>query len=813
MTLTAVDNDPFADAPAPQDAAPATPTFKLVPVNHDPFAPAAKNVPEPPTNQSGLDAAVDGFNNGVTFNQAQPIMDRVGAASAALQGTGNYGDNLKQLQAESEKEILADKEQHPWLYGGGFVPGAVVGTMMGGKVLGAAADALLPESASNAITAGANAFPKTAATLGAAGSGAGAGALYAAGQNETTPSDPTSVGGSAAIGAAAGPVGLGVAKVASPIIKSGAQKLMQLLGVDGTTAASTAAGNAADPLAPQFRRPPPVTEPPTAGVAGTSDPLGAGMPPAGAQNAPAYGILDDNDMALRTGAKGFPLSPGQESQNVLQQRNEQVALKNGSPAMLALQNAQDQSAKGTLLSGLGPNQDLTTAGLGNRVNQEASNMADLLRERYGQLKTTENNAWNGARAMGENGESLQISGPSIQGDLVGGIQNMLHGEGYEMGDIPALDAHLEKLKSLAPTVKTTTTTPGMYSPTKETTQEVTPADINGLVKWKQGLNRIAGNSIVTAPADSRLMTLVGKQYDGYMTNLADDAIVGGNPDQLQAFQDAKLSTIDRANFGDQDTIMSRILENKTLNGSDAANILLGSGKLAGSQGDNGLFIPESIAKMGDLAPQYIQSARNGMQAIVGKAGLEYGLPNPLNPQDTMINTNGMYKALGNLLQQPDTLNALYTPEEVAGMQDLYGKLRLASKFQPGAVNNSSTGVAMADFYNSMADVANHPFFKIPVSGAAAAAATASAGPMAGAGAAAAPSLMSKWLSQKALDAVTGDVESSVMKKLAPEAIKQFDGQKVFYGGALGGASLDPLGEGFKNLNALQPTTQQQGSNP
>jgi hypothetical protein len=307
MTLTAVDNDPFADAPAPQDAAPATPTFKLIPVNHDPFASNAKGVPEPPVKVSGEDAAIDGFNNGVTFNTAQPIMDRVGAASAALQGTGNYNDNLKQLQADSEKQILADKAQHPWLYGGAFVPGAVAGTMMGGKFLGAAGDALLPESTSNAIAATSKALPLTTSAV----TGAGTGALYAAGQNATTPSDPTSVIGSAVGGGVLGPVGYGVAKVASPVIKSGAQKLMQLLGGNADATAGTA-GNAADPLMAGMRRPPPVTEaPPAFGAADATDPLGTDMPPAGAQKAPGYGVLDDNDMAMRTGAGDFPLSPGQ----------------------------------------------------------------------------------------------------------------------------------------------------------------------------------------------------------------------------------------------------------------------------------------------------------------------------------------------------------------------------------------------------------------------------------------------------------------------------------------------------------------------
>lgn len=727
------------DATAPAQAAPVAPAAAdpndLLPGTAQPQGSNFKNNPDPTPQTSTMGTLSDQYLQGATGNFADEIEDPIGAGIASMGGAGKYGDLYDQAREMSKNELAAERAQHPAASFAGNIAGSVVGA----KGLGLFADAALPESAINAVQTFAKANPlKTAA-----GAGAGAGALYSAGGSTGGPLDrlnPALAGAGA--GMVAGPVGYKLAQGAGALgnaalntapgqaVSGGIGKLLSLLGVGAQDAAT------ADPLAGVN------VSSPTAQSATAVAP------------APNVSILDDADLARLQQGNVLPLTAGDKTQNVLTQRAEQIAMKNGSPAMLSALDQQQQAAQKPFITALGPQQIIDKPNLALRAQQEAENAANILRGQYDSLGGQVKAAY---KTAGSAGQGVGISADAIKQDFLAPVTDEMGAHGYQEGDIPNLENHLLKMNDI-------------LSPDKDGNVNVTSAKLSKLEDWKKRFNQLNLTSDQLSPATVDMhKAIVNRGYDTFLNNMADDAIVGGDQTAIEAFQSARGLARQKFQFYDADSSVARILDNRSLTGQQLVNTIYGANKLAG-KGDDGNLVGTMLDLAGDRAPQMQQAIKQGAIAKVFGDGISE-TKNPSSPDaaGNLISFQNMKKSLGNLMQQKETFGAIFNEDEQGYFKQMYDDLgKIASK-QPGAVNNSSTGSYIADMYEKIGNFMMNPLFgKIPGTG-----------------------LIKKGLEGQAEAIITKKAEQG-LGDFMQHAVKSVDTAPIYYG-AMGAAAVDPIG--------------------
>lgn len=750
--------------------APATPagfgagdqTVAVQAVNH-PHAVSDKFIPD----TGKFRTAIDNFNQGTLMGWGGDATDALGALyaafandpAAAMKGEVNDPALAEQLINErqnNQANLKAGDAANPWTAGASNIGGLITGAV-GMKGIG---DALLPKAASAAIakTAAANPF-KTAALVG--GSGQAVRDLGEAPQTGTGRFD--NLGADVPIAALAGVGGAslakGLSKVAGAVSDRFGQPIKDLIndwksgagggGVLGDDAAAAAtAGEGGAPFS--AANPPPVT----------------GVPNATPMQ--MHGILDDEDMAKLGQGRVLPMTAGQRTQDVGKQKMEEIALKQGSKPMAAALAAQQSAVAKPLQSVLGDNQQIDPLALNGRTQDEMTNAANILRNQYDQLGNKVNAAYTTAR-QGANG--VAIDAGSIKNDFLGNVTNTLADENVQTGDIPKLDKNLQELQ-------------GILNPVDEEgnpSGNVTALKLEQLEAWKKRLNRTMSNTM--EPADQRIVKMVGRHYDDFLTNLSDEAIVGGDSTAIDAFKNARSLASQKFKMYDSDTAVQRILDNREMSGSQLVNTILGANRMTG-KGDDGRIVEAMLDHAGEQAPQMMDSMRKGvMSKVLGDSLSPTIDPSTVGTpaERNLIDFGKMKKSLGSLMSQRETFNTLFTPDEQSYFKQFYQDIGQIASKQSGAVNNSSTGDRVADLVSGIGKLVNNPLLKNVL------------------GVGAVTSVVQEGLQKQAASIVTGRAEAGLNEFLA-NAFKASDAAPAYYGGYVGGQALDPIAQSMQGDN-------------
>lgn len=675
-----------------------------------------------------LRTAVDSFNQGTMAGWGSDITDPLAAFYAALKtdpmgamrGEVNdpaLAENINDLRDNSMQTLAAGREENPWTAGLSQVAGALTGA--------AGASKLVPSGVAKTAAKVAQAAPNlTAAAIG--GGGAAVNALGEAPHTGLERFD--NLGWNVPLGMAGGVAGYQLAK---------------------------AGGKAVNALSDRFG---PQVKETLGGILGGADDLPP--PPGGA--APDLspmklaGILDEEDAAKLAKGRVLPMTAGERGQNVNVQRMEEVAKKSGSVPFQKAVAAQQDAAYKPLTSILGETQQLDPIALNGRTQDEITGAANILRDQYDQLGNKVNQAYNTA-AQGSGGVAIRAS--DINNDFMGKVADTMAMENVRPGDIPKLDDNLNELKDILNPADNATTT---------------AVKLDKLEAWKKRLNRTIGNT--AEPADQRIVKMIGRHYDDFMGNLADDAIVNGDTSAIDAFKNARSLASQKFRFYDSDTGIQKILDNRELSGTQLVNTVLGANRMVG-KGDDGRLVETMLDLAGDRAPEMQNAMRRGVMAKVlndSLSGTTDATTVGTAAERKLLDFGKMKKSLGSLMQQRETFGALFDDTEQSYFKQMYKDIDQIASKQPGAVNNSSTGAYMADMVNGLGKIINNPLLKNIM------------------GAGAVTTAVQGGLEKQAASMVTGKAEKGLGEFLA-QAFKQVDAPKVFYGGIGGSSAVDPIG--------------------
>lgn len=710
--------------------------------------------------------AVDQFNQGTLAGWADEITDPLGAlGAAAMSGklSGNFdpmnpddvalAESIAGARESTQRNLAAQREVNPKLAFGSQMGGALTGAIGSRK--------FVPSGVSTRAAQFAKANPATAAML-IGGSGAG---VYSAGASEKDGLDrlehlPRDVG----FGVAGGYAGYKLAQGASKLTKylgerfgdpvnsamnaarDKTQAVGRALGIldDVTPAqASQAAGAAADPLA-------------DAAASGNITPK------------TLAGIFDENDLAKLEQGKVLPLTAGDRTQDVLQQRAEQTAATMGTPdAPINLARAKQREAIfDPFKKVLGDEQLFNDVDLAHRTQDEIGAAAGIVRDQYDDLGRRVNSAYTTARTAAEGaGRPIAIAGENIKNDLLGGIQETLALDAYRPGDIPKLDKHLKDLSGLISEKATKTTVPGMYGSETIVSKELTPAKLATLENWKKRLNRTISNTL--EPGDSRLLKMVGAKYDEFLSNLADDAIVNGDETAIRAFKEARGLAKDKFAFYESDKAIQKILDNRDLSGTQLVNTILGAGKLAGSKGEDGRIVETMLKLAGDKAPEMRASMQKGVMAKILNDGIRSQGKSETKAIFDMA--GAMNTSLKGIMKNRETFNVLFDETEQKYWRQMSQDLEAIAGKQIGAINRSGSGTYTSEAVAGLGRLFSNPVFN-SLSG-----------------------MVKLGMEKKAAAELVGKAESG-LEEFFVKAINEVDAKPQFYGGYVGGMVVDPLAD-------------------
>lgn len=740
----------FSDVSIPADAVLDFSENSLVPEQKQNF-PRGSIVPAP--EKSGdWRTFFDQYLQGATGNFADEITDPLGAVyAAALENpsallTGEVSDpflaeQIAGARESTEARLAQQRKDSPWITAAGNIAGAVVGSAGALK----AAKAITPAKAASAVAAAAKANPlKSAALLGAGGN-----ALYAAGE----------VGGDIENRLAATPIPAAVGAVAAPLgykLAQGATNLVR-------TARQSNIGQKVGEFVDDFINPPPSAAPTAASPVGQS--------PTAMQMA---GIFDENDLARLEKGRVLPLTKGDRTQDVVTQRMEEIASKAGSAKMLNARSAQQEATYKPFVNALGKEQPLDPISIGARTQEEVEQAANILRKQYDTLGLNVNRAYEKAREIGG---GVGIKAEAIHKDFLGGVDEILTFENVRKGDIPKLDSVTDELRDIiAP----------MYGEERKAFS-TNAMNLNALEAWKKRLNRVIGNT--AEPADKRILEAVGRKYDEFLTNLADDAIVNGDETAIAAFKNARSLAREKFAFYDADKQVAKILDNRALSGENLVNTVYGASRIS-SKGDDGTLIPKMLRLAGDRAPEMQAALKRGALSKILTASVS-GTTDPAtvttDAARKMISFANMKKQLGSLMQQKEIFNSIFDDTERKYFSQMYKDLDLIASRQAGAVNNSSTGSYLATFIEGMGKIVNNPVMKmVPVGGAATTA-------------------FQKFMSEQAASIVTGKAEKGLNEfaELAAKALSEVDTPAIYYGSIGGARAVDEASMFFENEDEEQ----------
>jgi hypothetical protein len=683
-----------------------------------------ESIKDDPAKIGILRTALDQFNQGTTSGWGDEITDRIGSAVAAPFVDETYAELLPQAREMSKRDLAAQQKENPWVSGLSNVGGALTGA--------AALSKVLPNAVTSRASTFAKANPAKAAML-VGGSGAG---VYSAGSSKNEGLERlNNLAIDIPLGMVGGYAGYRAAQ-ALPALASGLKEKAKTAG---------RALGLLDDEAPKI-----------------ADVIGDAVNAADASTMEAVtpkrlaGILDEEALSKLDDGQVLPLTAGDRTQNVLQQRAEQTAATFGapdSPINLARQT-QKEAMKKPFVSMLGSEQPLNDLGLDLRAQDEALAAANLVRGQYDDLGRRVNSAYKMAR---EGGGGVGISAKTVEDNFLGGVSDILGVENVLKGDIPRLDKELENLT-------------GIINPAGADGKpfKLDSLSLNALEAWKKRLNRAYNNT--AEPADKRILQMVSNQYDTFLSDLADDAIVNGDETAIKAFKNARGLAKEKFAFYESDKAVQKILDNRDLSGSQLMNVIMGASKLGGT-GEGGRLVETMLNLAGDKAPEMHQSLQKGFMARILKDSVG-SVPESRSVFDM---AGAMQKSLNGLMKNRESFEAIFDETERKYFKQMSEDLGKIAGKQIGAINRSGSGTYASEAVSGLANVLGNPILSKMTGGLGGA---LSGGLRAG-------------LEKKAADELLNKAESGLNEFLT-EAVKQIDAPAVYYGAYAGQAAVDPL---------------------
>lgn len=698
-------------------------------------SPETQQEKEPEKEQSWLDlldTAARQYTQGASFGFADEVMDPALSFIVSKASGVPYEDVLSDARRMTKEDIEQDWEENPYLSAGANIAGGVI---TGGGALNTAR-AVAPTTTGKLLNVASQA-PKRAALA----TGAGGGGLYSAGEAEGSLSERADDFGTGAMWG--GPFGIAGYNVAKGIGRVGSGAIDKY-------------GPRVAPYIERAKNYIPEAKTPKRQQAGILDDV---MPDDELQEmtpARMAGILDEEDVArFQDTQRTIPLTRGDVSQNVGVQRAEQIAAESGSQPILSARAKQHEAARKPFTNVLGQEVSMEDIDLRDIEQEQMRGAADIVRGEYDNLSRRVQEAYSRAD---DAGKGVMISGDAVQKDLVGGINSLLDDEAYRIGDIPTLDRRVSDLKEIIGDVG------------EEEVKEITPARIKDLEAWKKRLNA----SIRDLPQDKkdtmRKMKLVGRQYDNFMTNLADDALINGDDSAIKAFKEARGLAKKKFDFYESDKAIQRILDQRDMSGENLVNVVLGAEKLKG-KGDNGLLVSKMLEYAGPRALEMQQAMKKGIMAKALRRGLVRNTADPSDTAKNLVSFSKMRNEVGDILSKKEMLDVIFDETEQKYLRQFYDDLKFVASKQKGAINNSSTGVWTAEFAKGLGKVFNNPIMR--------------SNPATGVPGQFLDSQFQRYATQQ----ITGKAEKG-LDEFIESAINQIDGGAVYYG-SIGANAVGP----------------------
>jgi hypothetical protein len=633
---------------------------------------------EPASTGGNFRTFIDQFNQGTTAGWADEITDPL-AASLSVLATDPIGflkgdvndpalaEELISARENTQRTLAAQQAESPWLSAGANITGALTGA--------GAASKLIPQGVAAGAAKFAKANPKTAAAL----AGGGWGGLYSLGSSENEGLErgedllvdvPMSMAGGV-VGAKAGQA---LARGAGAV-KAGYDKTADVLGQAGRKL-----GILGDDLAaPVMQQAPAAT---------AAAPL---------QNSASVirGLLDEPSLARLDKGQVLPLTAGEKSGAIPRLRLEQTAAQSGSQPILNAREMQREAIQKPFKGILGEGQLMDDVALAGRSQEELLGAANLLRGQYDDLGRRVNQAYTVAR---ETGEGVGIKAQNIQEQFLDEIDNLMNFENVRRGDIPKFDSVMDELSDI-------------IKPLHGEERKAFSANhmtLNALEAWKKRLNRTIGNT--AEPADKRILERVSRQYDDFLTNLADDAIINGDDTAISAFKDARKLAREKFAFYESDKAVQRILDSRDMTGDKLINLIIGGNKIA-NKGDDGRIVEKLLRLAGDKEPIMREQMRVGVVAKIMEDGVRGhgGARKDIFDFAGAVNTS-----LKNLMKSRETFDALFDETERGYFKSLSNDLAKIAYKPVGSINRSGTGAYTADLAVSMGNIIHNPLFsRIP----------------------------------------------------------------------------------------------------
>lgn len=632
-------------------------------------------------------AGVRQFNQGSTFGFADELLDPAAAAAASAVTGVPFKDLYADARDDTRRDNKSDFQNHPIISTGANLGGSILTTAAGGAGLNALGGKVAPGML-EAVTNAARTSPKIAASL----IGAGGGALYGAGSADGA--DESRLGHAAlgAVGggmlgvpgyyAAKGASGLVNAAIDSPLgaagsyVYKGGRNLLNAAGEKlGLKTGGMLDNVSAAPIADDLIAP---------AVAAQAAPEITPMSLAGI-NEDTIGIPDQTNI--------FSLTKGERTGDVKLQRQEEMARKYGSPKMRDLDEIRMQQARENFGGILGPDQEFQQATLGQRVSDEAGNIASILRSKDDRMKTAVSAAYKEADDLGSNFDVNTLG--TLQNGLEKVYSDNLDPFGVGMkGQFPAYEDAVSQLQTIQDKIKN---------------GGVTHATITALEDWKKNvLNRIDPlKAPINAGGAKNILGQANGAYEDFLDGLVENSLIRGDQGAIDAFRKARGLASERFKYYDSLEGYQDIIDNRDLTGSDLAN-LFGANNLGRISKQGGA--QKLIDAAGDRGPEMMQAMKRGMAAMMMKAAAT-GVRSAVSPENDTVAFVALQNKIGKILENQDFMKTVYSPGEQQALRQGYNDLR-AMKLQPGAKNPSGTGTVVGDLTTGLANIINNPLVKL-----------------------------------------------------------------------------------------------------
>ncbi len=480
------------------------------------------------------------------------------------------------------------------------------------------------------------------------------------------------------------------------------------------------------------------------------------------------GILDNEDLSRLEKGNVLPLTAGDKTGDVIQQRAEQVAATTtpqNSAINLARQKQKQEILK-PFVNALGPNQLSDQTSLNYRTQGDVGQAANIVQSEYDALGKRVKSAYDAAVSEGP----LEISGRSIRNDLIDGMDTFLASDGYRPGDLPKLDEHISDLRELVASKSKEIKTVGVYGPETKTEIEITPANLKDLELWKKRLNATINNTSIDQKDTLRKLKSLGFQYDNYLSNLADDAIINGDSKAIDAFKSARSLAKQKFDFYESDKGIQEILDNRGMSGENLVNLVIGTGKITG-RGEDGRLVEKILRLSGDRGHEAREAMRTGILAKVLKDGLG---PTP-ETRSVFDMAGAVQKSLNNLRTHRELFEALFDETEQKYWKQFDQDLGKIAGKQIGAINRSGSGTYSSLAITGLAKVLENPIIS----------------KMSGGTSAGLSGMIRTGLEKQAAAELIGKAESGLGDFIV-QPIKNIDANKVYYGSVVGSSSIDPI---------------------